>query len=347
MDYVEKYKERDEKSLIALESRLSQAFSNDELPSSFSFPVTVQYELMTECNLKCLHCYNRSGDNDLSTKMKFEHWIELSHHLVEKGGISQCILSGGEPLLMGKRRLPEIMDILHNDGTGFVLITNGWLLDEEWIEILGKYRYYWIQVSIDGADAAYHDHFRGAEGSWRRAVEGALKISNAGLPLVIAHTVTPQNIDSLDKMASLAHQLGASSLILGEMLPSGRANENMHFMLNRSQRNHLYEKIDLIANKYKGRLEIQRTSGVSYQLNRYRITPNMGCIVRPNGDVRMDCMAPFVIGNIFEKNFDKIWEEKGRSCWSDAKVAEYISSIDPYTNESSMFLNHVEPDRVI
>lgn len=343
-DYLALYRDCDNQHLTRLERSIKQAVQNQELPEKIDFPITVQFELMSECNLKCLHCYNRSGDDDLNTDVKLDQWIQISNHLVEQGGIFQCILSGGEPLLMGKHRLPKIMDVLHADGTSFVLITNGWLLDQEWVDILARYRFYWVQVSIDGVSASYHDYFRGVDGSWERAVNGAFLISKAGLPLVIAHTVTPKNLQDVAAMADLAYQLGATSLILGEVLPSGRANEHTDIVLTPEERNQLYHQLELLAKSYKGRMEIQRSSGVHYQLNRYRIVPNMGCIIRPNGDVRMDCMAPFVIGNVLEKTFSAIWREKGSDCWQNPVVIDYISSVDPVTNMSNIHRNHVESD---
>jgi len=248
---------------------------------------------------------------------------------------------------MGKNRLPKIMDILHADGTGFVLITNGYLLDQAWIDVLSPYRFYWIQVSIDGFDAGTHDRFRGVDGSWIRAVRGAFLVSKAGLPLVIASTVVPKNLNDIEKMVDLAYQLGATAIILGEVLPSGRAKGNPDIILTIEQRNRLYQHVEELAKRYRGRIEIQRSSNVNYQLKRYHIMPNAGCIVRPNGDVRMDCMMPFVIGNVLQKPFSEIWRDKGATCWNSQQVVDYIESVDPITGASFIHSNHVEVDRVI
>jgi MoaA/NifB/PqqE/SkfB family radical SAM enzyme len=347
--YIESIRQCDIAHLQQLKSSLNAMWENEVFPTSFEMPITVQYELMTECSLKCLHCYNRSGDDDLVTKMKLQNWIDLSKHLVDSGGIFQCILSGGEPLLMGKKRLPQIMDILHNDGTSFVMITNALNFDNEWMDILKKYRFYWIQVSIDGSEEKYHDYFRGVEGSWRKCIETCLTISKHGFPLVVSHTVTPSNIHKMDEMVSLAYQLGASSIILGESLPSGRANKNENeiALCTPKLRNLYYQNLENLAAEYRGKLEVQRSSGTMFQLRRYQILPNMGCIVRPNGDVRMDCMAPFTIGNVLEKPFKEIWMEKGRTCWQDPRVDSYISNIDDFSHKNPDFLNHVQKDVVL
>ena len=201
-------------------------------PKKFDMPILLQFELTHKCNVFCKHCYNNSGThNTYKDAMTPEKWKQFCHYIVEKGGIFECIISGGEPLLLGND-LFDIMDILHEDGTYFLLITNGFLLTEEKVKKLAKYHYKWIQVSIDGATAEYHDAFRQKNGSWNRAVNGAFMVSSAGIPLTIAHSVSAQNLNDVDAMCDLAYELGASNIILGEISLSGRTYDNQNLLLN-------------------------------------------------------------------------------------------------------------------
>lgn len=96
----------------------------------------LQFELTRRCNVFCKHCYNNSGaDNIEPDAMTPTKWKEFAKYVVSKGGIFECVISGGEPLLLGDD-LFGIMDILHNDGTNFLLITNGYLLSHDKIEKL-------------------------------------------------------------------------------------------------------------------------------------------------------------------------------------------------------------------
>ena len=200
-NYLKKYRTLDERNLQAVKQNIATLQNIGAYPTKFNYPITLQFELTGQCNLKCKHCYNRSGDSDRETLMTPEKWCELSRQIVSDGGIFQCIISGGEPLLLGDK-LFDIMDILHDDGTSFVVISNAFLLTKEKVRRFAKYRYFWFQISIDGSTAEIHDSFRGIEGSFKNAVNGALEISDAGIPLVIAHTVTPQNINFVEDMRS-------------------------------------------------------------------------------------------------------------------------------------------------
>lgn len=341
-NFIKKYRTLDERNLQAVKKNLLALQDAGAYPKKFEYPMTLQFELTGQCNLKCKHCYNRSGDADRETLMTPEKWCELSRQIVSDGGIFQCIISGGEPLLLGEK-LFDIMDILHEDGTSFVIITNALLLTKKFARKFNKYRYFWFQISIDGSTAELHDEFRGVEGSFNRAVNGALEISDLGIPLVIAHTVTPKNLNRLEEMIQLSYDLGANSIILGEVMPSGRAYEHAEIILSDEQRNFLYGKIEELTPKYRGKVTIQRSAELKIQMKRYQQEVNAGGIIRPNGDFRIDCMAPFTIGNVLEKSIKEIWSEKGSIVWSLPQVKEYVDSIDVDTQTGNI-QNHVTAD---
>ena len=215
------------------------------------------------------------------------------------------------------------MDILHEDGTYFLLITNGFLLTEEKVKKLAKYHYKWIQVSIDGATAEYHDAFRQKNGSWNRAVNGAFMVSSAGIPLTIAHSVSAQNLNDVDAMCDLAYELGASNIILGEISLSGRTYDNQNLLLNETEREYLIEKIEYNTNRFRGKMQVQRNMDERLQYEQQLGVPCGGLIIRPDGNIRLDCMTPFVLGNILENDFETIWKSKCTHIWERPEIQEY------------------------
>lgn len=341
-NYLKKYRTLDERNLQAVKANIKTLQDVGAYPQKFNYPITLQFELTGQCNLACKHCYNRSGDSDRKTLMTPEKWCELSRQIVKDGGIFQCIISGGEPLLLGDK-LFDIMDILHDDGTSFVVITNALLLTKDKVKRFAKYRYFWFQISIDGSTAEIHDNFRGVKGSFEKACNGALEISDAGIPLVIAHTVTPENLNRLEEMINLSYQLGANSIILGEVMPSGRAYEHEEIILNDEQKNFMYAQIEELSKKYSGKIVLQRSAELKMQMERYMTEVNAGGIIRPNGDFRIDCMAPFTIGNVLEKSVKEMWIEKGIDVWHSDAVKNYVAAIEEDRQEGNI-KNHVDFD---
>ena len=70
---------------------------------------------------------------------------------------------------------------------------------------------------------------------------------------------------------------------------------------------------------------------------------NAGGIIRPNGDFRIDCMAPFTIGNVLEKTVKEIWLAKGIKAWNLDAVKNFIAAIDE-DKQTSAIMNHVDVD---
>ena len=343
-DYVKIARAKDQKLLNEEKQRVEHLQQNGLYPEQYTFPLTLQFELTTHCNVRCKHCYNNSGVcNAEPDRMGPTEWKKFAQYLVDRGGIFQCVISGGEPLLLGDD-LFEIMDVLHKDGTVFLLITNGYLLTQEKIRRLGNYSYKWLQVSIDGANAGWHDEFRQRSGSWERAVRGAYMVSKEGIPLTIAHSVCRGNLYQLDEMCKLAYELGAGSIILGEITPSGRSANHLELTLTYEEKNYLYQKIQELSAQYAGKMNIQRSSSTRNQLLRYVNMPNSGAIIRPNGDIRLDCMAPFVLGNVLDEDFEAVWLTKAADCWKDERVLRYIAGYSSETDINMEYKNYFDED---
>ena len=339
--YINKIKKlncKDEK-LIAQILKKEGLYSKKEV-----FPLAcLQFELTAHCNAMCRHCYNNSGiTNDIPDKLSPEKWIKFAKYLVDQGGIFECILSGGEPLLL-KDKLFELMDILYDDGTIFMLITNGYLLTDEIACKLKKYQYHWLQISIDGDTAEYHDAFRQQEGSWKRAVKGAEYVSKYDIPLKIAHCVTPYNIDKIDEMCKLAFALGAKAITIGELCLSGRVKQNQNLLLSESLRKKMFYSIEENKAKYEGKMIVKSSNSVKEGLIQHKKHPAYGAVIRPNGDIRIDGMAPFVIGNVLEDDFKDIWTKKIKLSWENDLVQNYIDNFE-MDDRNYKYVNYVGKD---
>ena len=235
------------------------------------------------------------------------------------------------------------MDILHNDGTCFLLQTNGYFLTDEIAKRLSKYRYHWIQISIDGVTADYHDSFRQLAGSWKKAVNAAHVVSENGIPFKIAHCITPRNLQDIDRMCAFAYSIGASAITIGEVCLSGRVSENRNLLLSDAQRQILFSKAEENRSKYHGRMVVKTSNSVRFGLERQKKKPYSSALIRPNGDIRIDGMAPFVIGNVLKDDFAEVWNKKINSCWENSMVEKFISDFGDDDRNYS-YINFAEND---
>lgn len=311
--------------------------------SSDIYPLSsLHFELTSRCNAYCSHCYNNSGKTNTEEPMGLKQWLEFSKYIVSNGGVFECLISGGEPLLFGDG-LFDIMEVLHDDGTIFLIMTNAFLLNREYVQKFKKYQYHWFQISIDGANAEYHDKFRQLSGSWEKAVNGAKMISEAGIPLKIAHCVTPYNLCDVDEMCSLAAKLGARSIMLGGISLSGRTGKHTELLLSENEKSILKNKIEENRVKFQGIMKVKSANTVKSGLVNHSKHPRSGAVIRPNGDIRIDGMLPFIAGNILKDDFNNIWGDKIEKCWQDERVKAFIDAFNE-EDYNTKYVNYLNDD---
>lgn len=143
----------------------------------------------TLCNLACTHCFVTCGPHEERHAMMTP--AEVAARLAEALalGVKEVYLTGGEPFLN-----PDIEQIVEATlaHVPVTLLTNGTLFTERrvaWLAALSRRSRYALElrVSLDGADEAAHDAFRGA-GAWRRALAGLRLLSAAGLQPIVTVT---------------------------------------------------------------------------------------------------------------------------------------------------------------
>jgi uncharacterized protein len=131
----------------------------------------------SRCDLACDHCYVYEHA-DQSWRVKPHTMVSataertaarIAEH-ADGHGLARVriILHGGEPLLLGKERMRELLETLEAGitpvtGVDMRIHTNGMLLDTEWCAL---FRHYGVRigVSLDGDKAATDRHRRYADG---------------------------------------------------------------------------------------------------------------------------------------------------------------------------------------
>lgn len=187
-----------------------------------SAPSLVEWLLTGRCNLRCIHCSTwRSGDvpDGLSTPEA----LALADRVAELK-VFNVILSGGEPFL--RDDLAEVCGRLAGQGVNVLIPTNGGLVTPAAARRVVAAGPRMVQVSVDGQNAATHDHIRGVAGSFEAALAAIATLQDAGMPGVgISTTISAKNVEELPAIVDLALRLRVRSLNLRLCLPCGRARQ--------------------------------------------------------------------------------------------------------------------------
>ncbi|UUU26386.1 FxsB family cyclophane-forming radical SAM/SPASM peptide maturase [Streptomyces sp. DSM 40750] len=145
------------------------------------------------CNLSCDYCYvyfaadqswrRRPGVMSLDTVRQAVDRI-AEHAREHRLRTVRIILHGGEPLLVGKEHLDELLTVVAERLAPVVEVrcsmqSNGTLLDERFLALLRRHRV-GVAVSLDGSPTAHDRHRRFANGRPSHArVAAALRLLNS------------------------------------------------------------------------------------------------------------------------------------------------------------------------
>ncbi|HBD1752264.1 TPA: radical SAM protein [Escherichia coli] len=152
---------------------------------------TILIKTASRCNLDCTYCYvYRGADtswqdqpyrmNDATIEKVVERITEYS--LLQETGFA-IVLHGGEPLLLGERRLESLLSglrrVLNPQKYPISIQTNGVLITEKILNLCSKYRVS-ISVSIDGTRKANDiaRFTRGGNSSFEDVINGIKKLSS-------------------------------------------------------------------------------------------------------------------------------------------------------------------------
>jgi len=161
------------------------------------------FHILTNCNLKCKHCYinkEQHGDAILPLPV-METWLRP---LCNQGDEANIIFLGGEPTLH-----PELSQIVtsakHMGFDSITIDTNGYLFHD----ILSKTtpdEVDFISFSLDGPTSEKNDDLRG-KGSFETCIAGIRQANKKGFNTSLIYTVSRQNIFDLEAMAGLLKTL--------------------------------------------------------------------------------------------------------------------------------------------
>ncbi|MCB2313238.1 radical SAM protein [Clostridium tagluense] len=272
-------------------------------------PVGAMFEVTSNCNLRCSHCYVSAGESNTNLELNDDEWLFLLREILKKN-VNGILITGGEPLLK-VGLLKKMIDLISKyPNVQISIATNGFLLDDEFLKYFaGIPNRKLIQVSIDGAYPELHDNVRKVKGSWKKAIEACILTSNYTIELQIAHTVNQLNLFSLEEMFKLGIILGVDSLVVGAAVPLGRGYQDEDgIILKFEERKKLDSILENLKHKYESSLDTKITAfGGERHYNEYLNYYQDWLLIKSDGSVKLENRLPFIVGNVKNTSIDDLW----------------------------------------
>jgi pyrroloquinoline quinone biosynthesis protein E len=168
-------------------------------------PLWLLAELTYRCPLHCVFCYNPLDFADRPDELSTDDWLRVLRQGRELGAV-QCGLSGGEPLL--RDDLEVIVAEARRLGYYTNLLTSGVGLTAERAAALKAAGLDHVQLSFQDSTREMND-FLSHTRTFELKQRVARIIKDQGWPMVMNVVIHRMNIDHVDRIIGLAHELGA------------------------------------------------------------------------------------------------------------------------------------------
>ncbi len=187
-------------------------------------PLMFYYEITQACDLVCKHCRASAQEEAHPEELSTEESMQLIDQVAEFPRKPMMVFTGGDPLkridlfaLVRHAVSRDIRPALTPSATPLATREAFARAREAGIRNLG--------ISLDGADAATHDAFRGWEGSFDRTLRMLSDARDLGLAVQVNTTITRRNFHQIDAIAALLADQRIAMWAAFFLVPVGRGVE--------------------------------------------------------------------------------------------------------------------------
>lgn len=305
----------------------------------FRGPFQMLVNLTNQCNFKCLHCYNESGNNFIFAKeISDEEFIELAKDLAKLRlyGVS---LGGGEPLFR-KDLMYKMAKILVASGARLSFESNGSLITAKVARELLASGISYAQISLHGAKADTHEKLTGIVGSFDKAVRAIKLLKTLGFKRIdVAFCPTSFNYMELEATVKLCRTLGVKKFRITQIVSDGRAREYLAALLpSFAQYREMAKVVASLRNEREPGLVIEWVDQIGdiVRFSSARGHNNEYTCVRADGAIEIAGVLPIVVGNIRKHKFSEYWEAGLGRIWEVKEVNKLAQRVSSISSEGSL-----------
>ena len=219
-----------------LPSHLLQ-FSKDKKP-------VVVWNVGRRCNLRCVHCYSQSHNENYDGELTHDQGMALIEDL-GKFKVPVLLFSGGEPLM--RPDLFELIQHAKKNGMRAVISTNGTLITKEMATKLKDFGLSYVGISLDGLEET-NDKFRGVKGAFANALQGIRNCQETGIKVGLRFTINKKNVDDVPGIFKLIEAENIPRVCFYHLVYAGRGTKMVEDELSHQESR---DTVDFIMDETK------------------------------------------------------------------------------------------------
>jgi len=291
-------------------------------------PIFCDIGITENCVFKCKMCglwQSPKNPRELSIK----EWKEFIISLEELGANKIRVhFAGGEPLL--KEGMLDLVKFANKKGFTTVMVTNGFLVNEEMAKKIADSGLDVISISLDSTDESTHDFLRGTKGAYKQAIRAIGYLSKHGVKSIsILTVIMGANLHNLTELADWINRNESLSSVYFQAISQPLAMPKDPKWHEKAELGYLWPKdktqLDSVMNQlierknngYKisnsiRQLEVFKSYFKQPDRLRDGVICNQGdyvIYIRPTGEVLL-CGSMPPIGNIRTHNIKELWNSE-------------------------------------
>ena len=302
---------------------------------TLSSPISIQIEITTECNNKCIYCYNfwrHKYQKNYNEIYLTEYQIPRIIDELVKNGVFHVTITGGESLLRKNITLKLIQELIKT-GIKCNLNSNLIALDKDFAQLLKNTGLKSILTSLSSYDPQTYNLISGRCNNFDKTIHGIKNAVDAGFMVSVNMVLTKFNKNHVYETARLAKNLGARGFTVTKASPAIGMDKEAYRGL-RVARTDLVHALDDLIQAHKDfhlDVDILECYPICFFPNekKYSLFTKHRCLggvttctIGADGNIRPCSHANLNYGNIFSEPLSEIWKKMEE--WRDGS---FIPSI--------------------
>lgn len=279
---------------------------------------SLQLELSSRCNERCIHCYIPNGKKNHGIDMPYERFKRIVDEFADMGGIN-ITLSGGEALL--HRDIVKMLYYCREKDLKITVLSNLISLTDDEIKAMNETNVSLVQVSLYSMDPEIHDFITTVKGSFEKTKNAIERLVAADVPVQISCPLMKANKDGYRDVLKYAQSLKIKAQT--DYIMMAQADLDTANLANRLSIEETEKVINDIIDfdlDYYDLMQKKRPieTEMKFDRERYLAQPVCGvgydnCCITANGDI-YPCAGwqDYVLGNVYRESLQSIWENSER-----------------------------------
>lgn len=278
---------------------------------------SLQLEVTSLCNEKCIHCYIPSNTKEHGIMMPVDQVKSIIDSFAQMSGL-RIILSGGEVLM--HKHVIEILEYCREKDLMIFILSNITLMDERMLKIIKGLNVFNVQVSLYSMDELVHDQITSVKGSWTKTKKNLEALVANNIRVTISCPILKQNYQGYKEMFKYAQGLNIFCYIDYILLAqSNLCTNNLCTRMTLEQTETLLENILDTDPKYLRKINDIKceadldTMQFGQRMNTCEVLQSTMCIT-VDGDI-YPCPGwqGMVLGNIHEQSLQYVWNDSPKA----------------------------------